>query len=226
MKNVIFGNYDAYRDWDLIRTGMTIGTPEIKTEYVEIEGADGEIDLTEYFGKINYKNRPLTFEFATVKRQDEFTELFSQIQNAIHGKRMLVRPSDELDFYYMGRIKVNEWKSDKVIGRIVIDVNADPYKYKNNPTTVSKVLNGTERVSCYNLRKEVVPEITVSGTATIVFRTYAMDGTLEKEHQFTVTSATYPYTFTRPEILFKEGENILEVTMNGTVIIKYQEGAL
>lgn len=226
MKNVIFGKYDAYLNFGLIRTGMTIGSPTVKEIKVDVDGGDGEKDLTEYFGIIHYSNRPLSFEFETPKREEEFTELYSRILNALHGKKMKIIPSEEVNFYYYGRITVNEWKSNKAIGKIVIDVNAEPYKLKNNPTVVSKTINGTSTISCPNLRKPVIPKITISGAATIVFRTYNINGGLLKEYQYNITSATYPYSPDIPDILFVEGDNVLEVTMNGTIIIEYQEGEL
>lgn len=226
MRNVTFGKYDAYLEFGLIRTGMTIGSPSIKKITVEVEGADGEKDLTEYYGNVHYSNRVLSFEFETPKRDEEFTELYSRILNALHGKQMKVIPSEEVNYYYFGRVSVNEWKSNKAIGKIVIDVNAEPYKLKNNITVVSKTMNGTTSIPCPNLRKPVVPKITISGAATIVFKTYNINGSLLKEYRYTITSSTYPYTPDLPDILFKEGENILEVTMNGAIIIEYQEGVL
>ena len=219
MKSVIFGNYDAFLDFGLIRTGMTIGTPTPKTKVIEIEGADGELDVT-------YSNRPLSFEFQTIKTQEEFTELFTQVLNALHGKKMIVKQSDDIEYHYVGRITVNEWKSNKAIGKIVIDVSAEPFKYKDDPTIVSRSITNTTQISCFNTRKHVVPTITITGSATIVHRTYAINGEILKETRLTVSSDKYPYTFTDPNILFKEGENILEVTMNGTITIEYQEGAL
>lgn len=227
MKKVIFGDYDSYLDFGLIRTGMTIGTPQPKTSSVEIEGADGELDLTEYFGDINYSNRSLSFEFQTAKTQEEFTELFTNILNALHGRKMNIKQSDDIDYYYIGRVNVNEWKSDKAIGKIVIDVVAEPYKYKTNPTIISRSIAGTTtQISCFNSRKRVIPTITVTGYASIVYRTYSDTGVLLKEVRLVAQSNSYPYTLKSSDILFKEGENILEVSMNGTITIEYQEGAL
>lgn len=212
IKNIKFGNYDAYLDFSLIRTGMIIGTPTPKMKTVEVEGSDGEIDLSEYFGDITYNNRQLSFEFEAIKTQEEFIELFSQIQNALHGRRMKIFISDDIDFYYIGRITVNEWKADKRTGKIVIDVNADPYKYKNSETIMSRNIIGTEDINCHNLRKKVSPTIEVAAETTIVFQTYTI----------TLSAGTYHI----PEIIFTEGENVLTITSNGLVTITYQEGVL
>ena len=194
-KNVYFGDYDAYRDFDLIRTSMTLGTPTIKKRTVEIEGGDGEHDLTEYFGDINYGNRTLTFEFKTAKSQEEYNEIFSRIQTALHGRRMKVKPSEEIDFYYVGRVTVNEWKSDIAIASVVIDVDAEPFKYKNEPTIISRTISGTEIVNYINSRKKAGPRITVTAPTTIVFKN--------------ITLSLQPGSYTPPEILFTEGFRLL-----------------
>lgn len=211
-KNVYFGEYDAYRDFDLIRTGMTLGTPIIKEKTIDIEGGDGELDLTEYFGDVNYGPCQLSFEFKTAKTQEEYNEVFSRIKTALHGRRMKVWPSEETDFHYIGRITVNEWKSDVAIASVVIDVKADPFKYKNLPTVISKTINGTETVNYTNSRRKVEPKITVTAATTITFKN--------------ITLSLSPGTYTHPAILFTEGDNVLTITTSGTVTVEYQEGQL
>ena len=56
-RSVNFDNYNSWTDFFLIRSSKTISSPEPKYIKVEVEGADGELDLTEYFGDIKYKNR-------------------------------------------------------------------------------------------------------------------------------------------------------------------------
>ena len=69
---ITFGAFHSYRDLNLILTsGVKIGTPEVKTEEVEVLGSDGTIDYTEYFGEIFYKNRSLTFPFIIKARIPE-----------------------------------------------------------------------------------------------------------------------------------------------------------
>lgn len=214
MNTVKFGNYQSYDDLSLILTKKTIGAAEPKTATIIVPGGDGELDFTEYFGEINYTNRTLSFEFSTVSNPAEFLTLYSRIQNLLHGRRMSVRLSDDPDFYYEGRVFVNEWESDKRIGKIVIDVNADPYKLKNTVTVVSAIVSTTTAINCPNLKKSVIPKITTSAEVTVTFGSY---------------TRTFTGEINDDNILLEEGQNVLTFTPTigtASVTIEYQEAGL
>lgn len=215
MNNVNFDELNSYDNFGLILTQKTITAPSPKTTVVDIPGGDGSIDFTEYFGDINYNNRKLTFEFSTIVPKRDFLELFSKIQNTLHGKKMKVTLDDDPEYYYYGRITVDEWKSNKRIGKLTIEVDAEPYKYRKSVTTISDVISATKNIVCVNLRKSVVPKITVSAETTIKFGNY----------QIVVLSGS----ITDDNIVFKQGQNILTVTpVTGSIsiVIEYQERGL
>ena len=54
-KGVTFAEYHSFRDFSLVLSKKTIETPAVKTSSVEIEGMDGILDLTDYFGEPKYK---------------------------------------------------------------------------------------------------------------------------------------------------------------------------
>lgn len=130
MKGITFGEYHSYRDLHLILAEKTIGTPAPKTELIDIPGSDGVLDFTEFFDGVKYKNRELSFEFSTLVPQSEFMTLFSMIQNALHGQKMMISLDVDPEWYYIGRITVEPWKADKNIGKITIDCDCEPYKYR------------------------------------------------------------------------------------------------
>ena len=213
MKGIRFDGFHTWDDFSLVLSpNPKIEAPTPKTETIEIPGADGELDLSEYFGDIKFKNRMLTFSFSTLVPKSEFWTLFSTIQDALHGKKMRVILDDDPEFYYYGRVSVSDWKAEKNIGKIVIEVDAEPYKYRLRPTTVSMPVNGTQYIVCRNLRKWVVPVFTTTADMEIVF-----DG-----KTYSATAGT----FTIPDLQLKQGENILKITGTGTVTIEYQEGGL
>lgn len=79
---------------------------------------------------MKYQNRQLSFKFSKANIvPDGFLALYSVVQNALHGKKMQVILDDDPANYYFGRVTINEWKSNKRIGEIVIEVDAEPYKY-------------------------------------------------------------------------------------------------
>ncbi len=79
MKGIRFGNYHSYDDFKLILSQKTIGTPSPKTETIDIPGGDGVLDLTDFFGEVNYNNRILTFEFSSIVPQADFLNQFSKV---------------------------------------------------------------------------------------------------------------------------------------------------
>ena len=220
MEGIRFGDYHSYDDFGLIIVSKTIGTPKPKTYTFDISGVDGELDVTEYLGKVKYGNRPLSFEFEIIKKQKDYVTLFSEIQNAIHGKRLKIILDIDEDYYYLGRVTVNEWKSDVAIGKVVIDVDADPYKNKINITNFSATVDdsGVLIANLLNLKKPVTPMIRVSGETRIKYET----GTRKINR---VISAG---TWTIYDLLLEEGNNIVtfEAKEGNTILISYQEGCL
>lgn len=130
MNGITFGGFHSYRDFNLILAQKTIGTPSPKTEVIDIPGGDGVLDLTEFFDGVKYNNRTLSFEFSTIVPQSQFMTLFAKVQNALHGQKMTIALDDDPEWYYIGRISVSEWKADKNIGKLTIDCDCEPYKYK------------------------------------------------------------------------------------------------
>lgn len=218
IKRVFFDDFDSWADFSLIRSRKTVEAPEPKFIKVEVEGADGELDLTDYFGDVKYKNRNITFEFSTAVREREFMNLFSKIQNALHGKKMKIVLEEDSDFYYVGRISVNEWEADRNIGLITVDCDCEPYKYKKNKTIFTLNLTGKIQHILPNLRKHVVPTFTISSPLKIEF-----NGSI---YSIGATGMTGQQTFVIPELSLREGDNLISLEGSGTVRIEYQEGGL
>ena len=138
MKGITFGNYHSFRDFRLILSpNNAIGAPTPKYELIEIPGGDGMLDFTEAFGEVKYNNRSLSFEFSTMVPQAEFMTLFSRVQNALHGQKLKIVLDDDPDCYYIGRLTVSEWKADRLIGKLTIDCNCEPFKYHIASQSVS-----------------------------------------------------------------------------------------
>ena len=212
MKGIKFGNYHSYDDFSLILSQKTIGAPSPKVEAIEIPGGDGALDLTDFFGEVKYNNRNLSFDFSTIIPQAGFLDLFSRIQNAIHGQKMQIVLDDDPGWYYIGRVTVPEWKTERNIGRLTIDCDCEPYKMKVAETVLSTGVQGSITVELWNGRKKVVPKITTDAEMKISFGGYS--GTFSAG------------TFTIPELELIEGKNTLTVTGTGNISFRYREGGL
>ena len=109
MKGITFGTYHSYDDFNLLLTSKEVAAPKVKTIEIDVPGADGALDLTEFFGEPKYENVTHKFKFSTIVPQSEFLTLFSTIKNAIHGKMQRIILDDDPLFYYVGRCFVSSF---------------------------------------------------------------------------------------------------------------------
>lgn len=212
MKGVTFGSYHSFEDLALILTQKIIGTPAPKKEVVEIPGGDGVLDLTEFFGETKYDNRQLTFEFSTIVPQSEFMELFSIVQNALHGKKMEITLDDDIDWHYIGRIEVSEWKTDKNIGKLTVECDCEAYKIKNDETIVQATVDGATTVILANSNKTVVPTIDITGEVSLTYGT----------NFYTLAEGRYDL----PAVRLLQGDNTILLDGAGTATFTYRERSL
>lgn len=213
MKGVKFNDLHSYYEWGLILSEKELKSPNIKTYTVEIEGSNGILDFTEFFGAVKYENRKLTFKF--IKPQivpDGFLSLYSLVQDTLHGQKMQVILDDDPAYFYYGRVSINDWKSNKGIGEIVIEVDADPYKQSITETVVTKSVSGSASIILDNDKMPVVPTITTNSEFLIDFGSYN-----------DVYSAG---TFQIPELELGEGANNIYVEGTGTITFRYRKGRL
>lgn len=212
MKGISFGTFHSFRDFHLILKPKEMASPTVKVRKIDIEGADSALDYTDFFGEPKYEDVTHKFDFSTTVPQSEFLSLYSQIKNAIHGKKMRIILDDDPLFYYLGRVSVLPFATDRNIGLVSVECDCEPYKYNVEKTVVSSEINGTESITLTNSRKRAVPEITTTAAMTIVFGEF--------------TWAVEAGTFTLPELELVEGENIVTVTGSGTITFTYREGSL
>lgn len=121
---------NTWDDWHLIPSSRPVfNPPKVKTQYVDIPGGNGQLDLTEILtGYPLYENRTGSIEFYVENGHAEWDDLYSQIMNYLHGKHMTAYLEDDPGFVYEGRFTVNSWKSDKWWSTITIDYDVYPYK--------------------------------------------------------------------------------------------------
>lgn len=212
MKGITFGELHSYRDLKLLLNKPEIGAPPVKKKELEIEGADGSIDYTDFFGRPTFGNVTHKFTFTSIIPRSEHLTLFTQIKNALHGQKLRIVLDDDPGFYYVGRCHVSPYTNEKGIASISIECECEPYKYKLNKTVVTQAVSGTTVITLTNSRKRAVPEIKTTAAMTIVFG----DGV------WTPSAGT----FTIPELELVEGDNLVSVTGTGSITFTWQEASL
>lgn len=194
----------------LILKEKEIGSPAVKENKIEIEGADSSLDLTDFFGEPKYADVKHRFEFSAIVPQKQFLSFFSSIKNALHGKKMRIILDDDPLFYYVGRVHVSSFTNEKNVGQVSIEADCEPYKYKLEKTVVSHTIDGTKAIILTNGRKRAVPEVKVEGNIKILYQNYS----------WSLGSGSY----TLPELELVHGENALELEGTGSITFTWQEG--
>lgn len=230
MDGVTFGTKHSYDDFGLILSSKNIGLPDPKIKTVEVPGADGVIDLTEILtDDVKYKNRKLSFTFTVVDPLASWSAVLSEVTNYIHGRKLRILLDWDRNYYYEGRCKVNNFKSSKRLGTIVIEADCSPYKVEKNSHSEpwqwdtfsfvdgiiyinSVTVTGSTTATLLNRRKIVSPTFICTAAMTVSFngKTY----NLKKGTTIVL------------DIRLQEGENIVTFTGNGTVTIDYKGGSL
>lgn len=245
---VTFGTKHTYRDWGLIpKSRPVISPPTPKTLYVDIPGADGLLDLTQALTQdVKYENRKITFEFNVLDARRRWSNIYSDILGYLHGQSMKIILDEDSEYYYIGRVQVNEWKSDKRTSVITIEANVEPYKYNltsssedwlwdpfNFETGVIKsysnmefdrINNSSQRFDCVvQGRKWIIPTITVTSEdgSDIQLGFSTSSGWKNITYQSGVPKKDY-------SIVWTEGTWIVQINTDtkGTITIDYREGRL
>lgn len=128
--SINIGDINTWDNWHLVPlTRPLVNPPEVKTEYIEIPGANGSLDYTEALtGAPVYKDRTGSWEFYVMNGYQEWNVLYSNILSYLHGKRFKIVLESDPDYIYEGRLSLNEWASEKERSKIVIDYVIDPFK--------------------------------------------------------------------------------------------------
>lgn len=114
----------------ILLDGYVIGTPEIKSQIVNVPGTSGIIDLTEALtGTIPYENRPIELEFKYISDFGvDYHTVQSNVMNFCHGKVVKVIFDNDPKFYWIGRANVETTK-ERGYQTILIKIDAGPFKY-------------------------------------------------------------------------------------------------
>lgn len=213
-KFIKFGGIRTDTDLELYLASVSIGSPTVRTSFVDIPGADGALDLTEALGGVNYSTRTLVFSLG--RRMYDRYQQDADAKNALHGRRMQIQLSDDPGHYFRGRVSVGEWVRDHGLGRVDITCTCDPWRYKLQPTVVSGTVpeSGTLTLNLPNEARRVVPTIEVSAAATVTF----------EGNSTSVASGSHRVL----DIQLRAGANSLTIAAAAgtTVSVTYQEASL
>lgn len=233
MKGITIGEKHSYKDWNLyLGKETSISFPEKKEYVIDVPGNDNELDFSEVLtGDVKFKTRLIKLVFYVKKEVKNWNTLMSEIANYLHGKSLKIIFDDDKNFYYLGRsFFVNPLETDKRIGKVVIDVKAEAYKYDITSSdedwlwdpfdfetgiineTKNLLIDGILNYTILGRRKKVVPKFICDNPLQLTFKGFT----------YNLPSGTCYI----PDVEIEEGENVFKFVGNGTVTIEYRGGSL
>lgn len=211
-----FGGVHSYRDLHLVQAAVNVEPAKPKTNFIDVPGADGSKDFSELpAGRVVFNTREITWTFKLYPG-DKWADKYTQISNAINGRSCHITLDDDPDWYYVGRVSVEEHAADGILHTITVTAICQPYKLWQSESEVSESLTTTDKtITLVNDRRWVVPTITVTAPTTLLW----------KDNTFSLAAGTHKVL----DIELTEGVNYLQAkttTGTGSITVVYRKGAL
>lgn len=123
---------NTWDTWRLIPLSRpVIAAPQPKTNFVEVPGASGSLDLSTVLTSYPlYGNRSGSLEFAVSNDFWPWHKMYETLMSFFQGHTLQMTLEDDPDYYYEGIFSVNSWtsKSDGTWSTVKLDYNCQPYK--------------------------------------------------------------------------------------------------
>lgn len=232
MYGIKFNGKHSYNDYGFtMPPGKEIGMPSKEKIIIKVPFSNEEYDFSEIYGSQVYSPRPLKYPFNVYDSQNPSKEKMNTLKTVLinwlmnsHGKQKLY--DDAFPGYYFLAEVENEasFKEDWDLGVLTVTFKAYPFMIAELPEgndvwdafnfdldvsqNVDFTVNGALSVTLLNMgTPDVVPEINTSESMSITKGgvTYSIPAGVTKSSDF----------------IFKSGENVLDITGNGTISFKF-----
>lgn len=213
----ILDKYNTWYNWRLILTAKDVTPPEPKTNYVDIDGMSGSLDLSESLtGEVTYKDRTVTATFWTdTGNRINRERLLRDIRIALHGRKVKIIEPDDPNHYFYGRVKIKSSKNLIPYTEFSIEVTCEPWRYALNDS-VRRVDVNSENITSVIINndgaKTLCPTITITGDVDIIYN----------DVKTSLSDGTYKIS----DIRLRHGVNVIGVSGNGSATFTYKEADL
>lgn len=193
-------------DYGLLLKSFSAPEPAAKTYRETLDGADGDLDMTEWAGVIRYETRAVTIEV-----RDMTDQWWRELVNFLHGRNVKITHSQDEEHYYYGRAQAEHETGDRVTD-VRISAICQPYRMRHEETVITRQVSGSDIVYLEAGRQPVTPTVTV-------------DAEINLEYEGTGITLT-PGTHTIRDLIITD--NPVQVTINGTgtITFAWRDGVL
>lgn len=211
-----FDKYNSWYDWRSTLTGKSVSAPEPKTNYIELDGAHGTLDLTEALtGEVTYNDRTVTASFLCSEGSyEDRRALLRDIASALHGRKVQIVEPDDIDHYFLGRVTVKVDTLHPVYTEFTLTATCDPWRYaiEASDRSVTVDHSAVDVVLHNNGVKTLLPLLTVEGSVYVT------------ANGVTTELTTGPYKISTLKLY--QGANVVNVSGTGKVTFTYREAML
>ena len=175
-----------HEDYGMLLKSYQSDPPEPRTNFVTIEGRDGDVDFSDWTGVIRFDSREVSVSLRDMKGNAD------TLIAILNGRSVKLWFDDEPRWYYTGRVTGIQTKrfTRHHVTDIDITLLCDPYRLSFIPSRINKTLTAeAQEVLIVPKRMPTSLAITVEGTCAYYF------GTVHKVYAETGTHIdTFPIT--------------------------------
>ena len=209
---VIFENqhgekFMPYEQYGIYMKSHSISPPKPKLYRYAVEGADGEIDLSEWSGEVRFEPREVSISFREMGEK----YYHALVQFAL-GRMIKVMFSNDRDYYCYGRCTAIDADTKKRVSDVDMTVVCDAYRLARVPTIVTVNVPGSGSVVLKARRMTATPTITASAGCSVTFggTTYSLSAGAQTVDGIRITD--------RPQTMTISGTSNLEIRWTDGVL--------
>ena len=213
MRAFVLDKFNTWYDWRLTLTAKDVEPPEAKTNYIDLDGAHGSLDLTEALtGEVPFNDRTVSASFWT--SEGSFSDrvlLLRQIRTALHGRKIKITEPDDPEHFFLGRVRLKDIEQSAVHLAFDLEATCEPWRYAQEETRRT-VTEPADVVLRNDGTKVLCPDVVVEGSVVL---TYA-------GADVGMSTGTYRVAGLR----LQPGANLVTVSGSGSVTFVYREAVL
>ena len=221
-RKITIGTYDTAQDGLWTLTGWVLGKAEAHTEFADVPGHNGPLDLSTALtdGEPYYGSRPFeaTFESSEGTRLER-EERIDQMINQLDGWRFDIALPDDDRRHINGRVRVERLYNNLAHASVRVTATCEPWRYNNEDTVL--VLEATSAEKTVQLvnsgRRSVVPTIKIEGES-VTFKFTV--GTEQR------TWTLGPGEYILGDIYLRSGSSPFTYSGSGKITFTYREAVL
>lgn len=213
----LFDDKNTFLNWHLILTEKDIAPPEIKTNYVDIGGMSGSLDLTEALtGEITYNDRTISASFWTdYGKRDDRSKLLHEIRCYLHGRKLKIVEPDDPEHYFVGRVKITSESNNLAYAEMSLEITCEPWRYSHfeieRRIDVSSYIPSEFIITNHGV-KSLCPDIIIDRNVSIYF----------EDTEIPLSGGRYKIS----DIKFRSGFNMIRISGHGSATFVYREAIL